>query len=83
MGPNGRLSTDALDLVAPLTEGARRLLMDRLDDGRLTGRGLERVRRVSRTIGDLRDTGPVIDTAIVTTALALRGDPLSTGKAAA
>ncbi len=82
-GPNGALSTDQLDSIGPLSDGARRMLEGALDTGRLTGRGLVRVRRVARTIADLRDLGSLIEEPVVAAALALRGDPLGSDEVAA
>jgi magnesium chelatase family protein len=59
-GPNGALTHAELDLVAPLTPQADRLLRHEVDAGRLSGRGLVRVRRVARTIADLGgEPGPL------------------------
>jgi magnesium chelatase family protein len=52
---NGRLSAIELDQVARLDPEATALLRSELERGRLTGRGLHRVRRVARTIADLAD----------------------------
>ena len=49
---NGRLSVIELDRVARLDPEATGLLRNELERGRLTGRGLHRVRRVARTIAD-------------------------------
>jgi magnesium chelatase family protein len=71
---NAELGPAQLDEVAPLDDAARRLLRDALRDGRLTGRGLRRVRCVARTVVDLRpDGGRTVDAAAVATALLLRG----------
>lgn len=50
---NAAVPGERLDEVAPLTPGARRMLEAALRQGRLTARGLARVRRVARTIADL------------------------------
>ncbi|HXH56691.1 YifB family Mg chelatase-like AAA ATPase [Iamia sp.] len=50
---NAAVPGERLDAVAPLTPGARRMLESALRQGRLTARGLARVRRVARTIADL------------------------------
>jgi len=72
---NSRISADQLDDVAPLTHDARRLLIDVLDDGRLSGRGLHRVRCVSRTLADLQGhEGPILEQHI-SLALGLRVRP--------
>ena len=68
------LSVSLLDDVAPLTPEARQLLRSELERGRLSGRGLHRVRRVARTIADLDGDHDVIDDGAVATALQLRVD---------
>lgn len=83
LGPNGRLTTDQLDVVAPLTPGARAQLERALEQGRLTGRGLVRVRRVARTVADLHRAGTTIDESTVAVAMGLRGDALGVGRVAA
>ena len=50
---NAALPRGRLDEVAPLEPAARRLLEVRLRQGRLSARGLHRVRRVARTLADL------------------------------
>jgi magnesium chelatase family protein len=69
-GIPGRL----LDEVAPLTPAAATALRRELEAGRLTGRGFHRLRRVARTICDLRDGGLVVDEQDVRVALSLRID---------
>jgi magnesium chelatase family protein len=44
-----------LDRFAPLEPAARARLRHEMERGRLSGRGYHRVRRVARTIADLRD----------------------------
>lgn len=69
---NSMLTADLLDEHAPLTRGARQLVRAQLEHGRLTGRGYHRIRRVARTIADLRgELGPV-DEPHIAAALALR-----------
>ena len=53
--PNGRLPVHRLDEVVPLTTEARRMLHAALSAGRLSARGLDRVRRVARTLSDLAE----------------------------
>lgn len=65
--PGGRL-----DDLAPLSSDAADLLEATLRAGRLTGRGLHRVRRVARTIADVREQEGEITVEHVATALALR-----------
>jgi magnesium chelatase family protein len=66
-----------LDRLAAVTPGAKRALEVRLRQGRLSARGLHRVRRVARTVADLagRD-GPVSEEDVLA-AFALRADVLS------
>lgn len=77
---NGELSVDRLDVVAPLSAAAQRLLVTAVEHGRLSARGVHRVRRVARTIADLaaaadRETREPteIGEATIAEALALRG----------
>jgi len=71
---NARLTADQLDEVAPLDAGAASLLHAALSDGRLSARGLARVRLVARTVADLAGA-EVLDERSVATALALRSRP--------
>jgi magnesium chelatase family protein len=50
---NAELHGELLDLHAPLTPAALALLRTEMEQGRLTGRGYHRIRRVARTIADL------------------------------
>ena len=72
---NAELPAAALDEVAPLDTAARHVLEGALAASRLTGRGLQRVRRVARTIADLQGAGDVLGPEHVSLALALRSDP--------
>jgi magnesium chelatase family protein len=70
---NAALAPADLDRVAPLTDEATALLRAELERGRLTGRGLHRVRRVARTIADLDGhDSPVVGAEHVALALQLR-----------
>jgi magnesium chelatase family protein len=69
---NAALASRMLDDVAPLAPAARRLVERRLRGGALTARGLDRVRRVARTIADLEDAGPEISAEHMAAALELR-----------
>jgi magnesium chelatase family protein len=71
-GVNSKIAVDDLDTFAPLAPTARAMLRRELEVGRLSGRGLHRVRRVARTIADLQDAPEVIDETHVATALQLR-----------
>lgn len=54
---NAELPSGSLDRFAPLAPGARDVLERRLACGSLTARGLDRLRRVARTIADLDAAG--------------------------
>jgi len=69
---NAKIAVDDLDTVAPLAPAARALLRRELEVGRLSGRGLHRVRRVARTIADLDGAPEVVGESHVATALQLR-----------
>lgn len=69
---NSEIAVDHLDAIAPLAPAARALLRRELEAGRLSGRGLHRVRRVARTIADLHDAPDMVEEAHVATALQLR-----------
>jgi magnesium chelatase family protein len=71
---NAAIPVDRLDAVAPLAPDAGEVLAQALRSGRLSARGLHRVRRVARTVADLqRDLAP-LTAAHVATALSLRAD---------
>jgi len=73
---NAELPPHRLDDVAPLAAGARQMLRQELERGRLSARGLHRIRRVARTLVDLRDdVHNVVDEEAVATALQLRVAP--------
>jgi magnesium chelatase family protein len=74
---NREIPGPRLDELAPLTAGARRLLETRLRQGLLSARGLHRVRRVARTIADLRQRPGSVEDDDVTLALALRTEPFA------
>jgi magnesium chelatase family protein len=61
------LSTEAEDVLAQA-----------LKSGRLSARGLHRVRRVARTVADLQGGPSVLTAAHVATALSLRADAAPT-----
>lgn len=69
---NARLSGDDLERFAPLDDSARALLRTELEAGRLTGRGLHRVRRVARSLADRTGDVDVIGDELIASALALR-----------
>jgi magnesium chelatase family protein len=70
---NAELRDGLLDVHAPLTGAGTNVLEAALRAGRLSGRGVGRVRAVARTIADLRDEQS-IDAEHVALALSLRGD---------
>lgn len=74
---NAELRPDQLDEAAPLTPAAASLLEWQLRTGRLSARGLHRVRRVALTIADLDGaTGPLRDLHVAG-ALELRAEASS------
>lgn len=70
--PNAALTGDELERFAPVDDRGTSLLRSELEAGRLTGRGLHRVRRVARTIADREGGAERLDESHVATALALR-----------
>lgn len=77
--PNAAIPRWRLDEVCPLTPAAAEVLEGALTSGRLTARGLDRVRRVARTLADLAGLDGPLGAGEVTTALALRVRPLAVG----
>lgn len=71
---NARLPVKRLDEVAPLSDDATKLLEEALRTGRLSARGLHRVRRVARTIADLEGALSPVGASHVAMALGLRVD---------
>ncbi len=73
---NSALPAERLDEVAALAPGATRMLEAALRQGRLTARGLARVRRVARTIADLDGIDPTapLGAEPIALAMALRAD---------
>lgn len=69
---NAMLTGELLDRFAPIDPAANALLRRELETGRLTGRGLHRVRRVARTLADRDGDLDVISESHIATALALR-----------
>ena len=70
---NAAVPARDLDAVAPLAAAARRALEKRLRQGRISARGLHRVRRVATTLADLAGHEGEVGEDHVLTALALRG----------
>jgi magnesium chelatase family protein len=71
---NAALPASTLDLSAPVELAARRVLEVRLRQGRLSARGLHRVRRVARTLADLAGRPGAVTVDDVHGALALRAE---------
>jgi magnesium chelatase family protein len=71
---NAHLRGSELDRWAPVTDRAHDLLATTLRTGRLSARGLDRVRRVARTIADLAGHDGALTATHVGTALHLRAD---------
>jgi magnesium chelatase family protein len=74
---NAAIPGPRLDEIAPLDNSASKLLEVRLRQGRLSARGLHRVRRVARTIADLEGKDGNVKAEDVYAALALRADVFS------
>lgn len=72
---NSSLDQGELDRVAPLSPSARTILENALGQGRLSARGVGRVRSVSRTIADLEGGGDVVSVEQLCLAMSLRVDP--------
>jgi magnesium chelatase family protein len=72
---NAELPAPRLDEVAALSPAAHRVLEARLRHGRLSARGLHRVRRVARTLADLAGRLGPVEEEDVCGALVLRVDP--------
>jgi len=74
---NSVIPPGRLDELAPLSDAARSMLKGALADGRLSARGLARVRMVARTIADLaNEPEPMVSETAVASALALRARPV-------
>ncbi|HSL59792.1 MAG TPA: YifB family Mg chelatase-like AAA ATPase [Acidimicrobiales bacterium] len=72
---NADLPAHRLDELAPLAPDAKVLLESALRAGRLSGRGLHRIRRLARTAADLDDVGELVSAEHVALALQLRAEP--------
>ncbi len=70
---NAELPGPGLDESAPLDDEAKELLERHLCSGRLSARGLHRVRRLARTVADLDGAGATVAVHHLTEALFLRG----------
>ena len=69
---NGSLHGADLERFAAVDADGRRLLRAEVEHGRLSGRGVARIRRVARTLADLGDRTDVLSGEHVAAALALR-----------
>lgn len=69
---NAQLTGEALEIHARVDSAGRDLLRRELEAGRLSGRGLHRVRRVARTVADRRGHTECVEEGDIATALALR-----------
>ena len=76
---NGELHGAGLEQHAPLDRAATEILRAALAEGRLSARGLRRVRTVARTIRDLDDGGRELRAQDVQAALSLRMRPDGAG----
>lgn len=72
---NAELSPAALLRCARFSEAGEDVVEVSLRAGRLTARGLDRVRRVARTLADLDGAGDVLGAEHVSLALSLRAEP--------
>jgi magnesium chelatase family protein len=77
------LPADRLEAEAPLTPGALTMIETSLRQGRLSARGLARVRRVALTVADLAGLDGPLRAEEIGQALALRSDPLPLDRAIA
>lgn len=76
VGANRDLAGSLLDRHAALDRSGRALLGDALRQHRLTARGVDRVRRVARTLADLAgEAGSVLSDEHLSVALYLRAEP--------
>lgn len=73
---NAQLTGAALEDATPLTGPATRMLEYKLRTGALSARGLDRIRRVARTLADLEGHGGELNEEHVCAALELRVDPV-------
>jgi magnesium chelatase family protein len=72
---NAELASSRLQDEAPFDDGALRLVEQSLRLGRLTGRGLDAVRRVALTVADLAEESPPLTIDHVSAAMSLRVTP--------
>ncbi len=74
---NAEIPAHRLDALAPLDRAAARALEVRLRQGRLSARGLHRVRRVARTVADLAGREGPVGCEDLHAALSLRYEPFA------
>jgi magnesium chelatase family protein len=61
---NARMSRADLERHAPLGDGPKRLLVAACGALGLTARGYDRVRRVARTLADMEDSDPILESHV-------------------
>ncbi|MFZ1441398.1 MAG: hypothetical protein WAS75_19950, partial [Candidatus Microthrix subdominans] len=71
---NRELDLEALEHHTRLTPGAREVLDQALRSGRLSGRGMARLRAVALTLRDLGGADGTLDEATMQVALGLRAE---------
>ncbi|MGH9171464.1 MAG: YifB family Mg chelatase-like AAA ATPase [Acidimicrobiales bacterium] len=69
---NAAIPADRLEEIAPLQPDAKSLLLRRLERSEITARGLDRVRRVARTLSDLSGCDGPVTAEAAAAALELR-----------
>ena len=79
---NAAIPGNRLDELAAVDRASRRLLELRMRQGRLSARGMHRVRRVARTLADLAGVEGIIGEEHVLAALALRSEPFAPARGA-
>ena len=72
---NGRLSSAQIEATVPLSIAAQSVLESSIHQGRLSARGVGRIRVVARTIADLDERYGPVEVEDVCLALSLRVDP--------
>ncbi len=80
---NAAIPGRRLDELAAIDGASRRLLEHRLRQGRLSARGMHRVRRVARTLADLAGEEGAVAEEHVLAALALRSEPFAPSRGVA
>ncbi len=76
---NARIPRRRLDELCPVTPECEGVFEGALIAGRLSARGLDRIRRVARTLADLDGVDGPVTPAHVRLALVLRAQPLAAG----